>query len=92
MKYTQEDYKESLETEYDAQMRAFDKLIATKAAVLKERGDVFVARFIKFDSEIAIFKVRVADKMPRKNSIGQLPYCLAIWEAIRIGVICRGLI
>lgn len=68
MKYTQEDYKEFLETEYDAQMRAFDKLIATKAAVLKERGDVFVARFIKFDSEIAIFKVRVADKMPRKNS------------------------
>lgn len=68
MKYTQEDYKEFLETEYDAQMRAFDKLIATKAAVLKERGDVFVARFIKFDSVIAIFKVRVTDNMPRKNS------------------------
>lgn len=69
MKYAQEDYKEFLETEYDAQMRAFDKLIAIKAAVLKERGDVFVARFIKFDQqEISIFKVRVADNMPRKNS------------------------
>ncbi len=68
MRYTQEDYKDFLETEYDAQMKAYARLIATKAVVLKERGEVFVARFLKFNAEIAVFKIRVFDNMPRKNS------------------------
>lgn len=68
MKYTQEDYKEFLESEYSAQMKSYSRLIKTKAQVLKERGEVFVARFMKLSSEIAIFKIRVSDNLPRKNS------------------------
>jgi rRNA-processing protein FCF1/DNA polymerase III delta prime subunit len=40
-----------------------------KANVLKERGEIFVGRYIKMQPNgIAIFKVRNSDNMPRKNS------------------------
>ena len=68
MRYTQEDYKEFLEAEYDAQMGNYARLIATKAVVLKEQGRVFVARFMKFNGEIAVFRMRAIENMPRKNS------------------------
>lgn len=68
MEYKQEDYKEFLEAEFDAQLKDYARLIDTKASVLKERGDVFVARFLKFKTGVAVFKIRVVDNMPRKNS------------------------
>lgn len=43
-------------------------MIGTKATVLKERGEVFVGKFIRFRGDFAIFKVRISDNLPRKNS------------------------
>ncbi len=50
-------------------MDSFGRLIRTKAQTLKERGEIFVALFLKVDDNgRAIFKVRMSDNMPRKNS------------------------
>lgn len=68
MKFKREDYIAFLETEYDTQMKGYGRLIATKATVLKERGEVFVGKFVGFRGEFSIFKVRISDNMPRKNS------------------------
>ena len=69
MKYNRTDYIKFLETEYNNQMDSFGRLINTKAQTLKERGEIFVALFLKVDDNgRAIFKVRVSDNMPRKNS------------------------
>ena len=68
MKYRREDYLDFLSSEYDTQMGEYNRLIATKAIVLKERGEVFVGKFLGFKDDFAIFKVRVTDNMPRKNS------------------------
>lgn len=69
MKYNRTDYIKFLETEYNNQMESFGRLINTKAQILKERGEIFVALFVKVDDNgRAIFKVRVSDNMPRKNS------------------------
>lgn len=69
MKYSRQDYIRFLETEYNNQMEAFGRLINTRALTLKERGEIFVALFLKVDDKgRAIFKVRVSDNMPRKNS------------------------
>lgn len=69
MKYNRTDYIKFLETEYNNQMDSFGRLIRTKAQTLKERGEIFVALFLKVDDNgRAIFKVRMSDNMPRKNS------------------------
>lgn len=68
MKFKREDYIAFLETEYDTQMKEYSRLIATKATVLKERGEVFVGKFVGFRGDFSIFKVRISDNMPRKNS------------------------
>lgn len=69
MKYNRKQYQEFLSMEIEAQIKGFEQILKTKAIVLKERGDVFVGRFIKINEQgIAIFKVRNSDKMPRKNS------------------------
>lgn len=68
MKFKREDYIAFLETEYDTQMKEYGRLIATKATVLKERGEVFVGKFVSFRGDFSIFKVRISDNMPRKNS------------------------
>ena len=68
MKFKREDYIAFLETEYDTQMKEYGRLIATKATVLKERGEVFVGKFVGFRGDFSIFKVRISDNMPRKNS------------------------
>lgn len=68
MKYRREDYLDFLSSEYDTQMGEYNRLIATKAIILKERGEVFVGKFLGFKDDFAIFKVRVTDNMPRKNS------------------------
>ena len=47
MRYTRKDYETFLSTELETQMREYARLVETKAIVLKERGDVFVGRFIK---------------------------------------------
>ena len=69
MKYSRQDYIRFLETEYNNQMDTFGRLINTRAQTLKERGEIFVALFLKVDDKgRAIFKLRVSDNMPRKNS------------------------
>lgn len=69
MKYTRKDYENFLNKELEAQVKEYEQIVSTKALVLKERGDVFVGRFLKLQSNgMAIFKVRKSDNMPRKNS------------------------
>ena len=68
MKLKREDYIAFLSSEYDTQMKEYGRLIGTKATVLKERGEVFVGKFIGFRGDFAIFKVRISDNLPRKNS------------------------
>ena len=69
MKYTRQDYENFLNTELETQIKEYAQVVRTKALVLKERGEVFVGRFIKFQPNgMAIFKVRNSDNMPRKNS------------------------
>ena len=68
MKFKREDYIAFLEAEYNTQMKEYGCLIATKATVLKERGEVFVGKFVGFRGDFSIFKVRISDNMPRKNS------------------------
>ena len=46
MKYTRKDYEGFLNTELEAQVKEYEQVVSTKALVLKERGDVFVGRFI----------------------------------------------
>ena len=75
MKYNRKQYQEFLSMEIEAQIKGFEQILKTKAIVLKERGDVFVGRFIKINEQgIAIFKVRNSDKMPRKNSFWTAVY------------------
>ena len=75
MKYTRKDYEAFLSTELETQMREYARLVETKAIVLKERGDVFVGRFIKLiENGMLIFKVRVNDNMPRKNTFWTASY------------------
>ena len=69
MKYTRKDYENFLNAELETQMKKYEQIVCTKALVLKERGEVFVGRFIKLQPNgIAIFKVRNSDNMPRKNT------------------------
>lgn len=69
MKYTRKDYENFLNAELETQMKEYEQVVCTKALVLKERGEVFVGRFIKLQPNgMAIFKVRNSDNMPRKNT------------------------
>ena len=69
MKYTRNDYENFLNTELETQVKEYEQVVCTKALLLKERGEVFVGRFIKLQPNgMAIFKVRNFDNMPRKNS------------------------
>ena len=69
MKYTRKDYENFLNTELETQVKEYEQVVCTKALLLKERGEVFVGRFIKLQpSGMAVFKVRKSDNMPRKNS------------------------
>lgn len=69
MKYTRKDYENFLNAELETQMKEYEQIVCTKALVLKERGEVFVGRFIKLQPNgMAIFKVRNSDNMPRKNT------------------------
>lgn len=69
MRYSRKDYENFLNIELETQIKEYEQVVCTKALVLKERGDVFVGRFIKLQPNgMAIFKVRNSDNMPRKNS------------------------
>ena len=68
MMYTRTDYTNFLEAEYNAQIKEYERLINTKASVLKELGKIFVGLFVGFKDEFALFKVRISNKMPLKNS------------------------
>ena len=68
MKYNRNDYSKFLDAEYNAQIKEYERLINTKAILLKEGGAVFVGLFVGFKDDFAIFKVRLSNKMPLKNS------------------------
>ncbi len=69
MRYTRNDYEKFLNTEFEIQQNNFAQTISIKAITLKERGDVFVALYLKTNENgIAVFKVRNSDNMPRKNT------------------------
>ena len=68
MKYNREDYIKFLSAEYDHQLKEYGRLLSTKASVLKELGEVFVGRYVGQKEDCSIFKIRVSDNMPRKNS------------------------
>ena len=69
MKYTRKEYENFLNAELETQVKEYEQVVCTKALVLKERGEVFVGRFVKLQPNgIAIFKVRKSDNMPRKNT------------------------
>lgn len=69
MKYARKDYENFLNAELETQVKEYKQVVCTKALVLKERGEVFVGRFVKLQPNgIAIFKVRKSDNMPRKNT------------------------
>lgn len=75
MKYDRKEYQDFLSTEIEAQVRCYEQIVNTKAAALKNRGDVFVGMFIKINEQgFAIFKVRDSDIMPRKNSFWTAVY------------------
>ena len=75
MKYTRDNYNKFLETEIQYQVKDFEDTINTKASVLKERGDVFVGKFLKMQPNgQAVFKVRHSDNMSRKNSFWTATY------------------
>lgn len=69
MKYTRKEYENFLNAELETQVKEYEQVVCTKALVLKERGEIFVGRFVKLQPNgIAIFKVRKSDNMPRKNT------------------------
>ena len=68
MKYNRDEYTAFLNAEYNAQIKEYERLINTKAIVLKENGAVFVGLFVGFQDDVALFKVRISNKMPLKNS------------------------
>ncbi len=75
MKYNRRDYENFLNAELEIQIKEYARLVETKALTLKSRGEVFVGRFLKVQPNgIAIFKVRVSDNMPRKNSFWTATY------------------
>lgn len=75
MKYAIESYKEFLRKEIDSQKGDFEKKVTVKATVLKERGEVFVGKFLSIDvAGIAVFKIPKTDRMPRKNTFWTASY------------------
>ena len=77
MMYDYSEYKRFLQTELDTQIKEFEQVINTKALVLKERGEIFVGRFLKVQPNgMAVFKVRYSDNMPRKNSFWTATYLI----------------
>ena len=84
MKYSREDYENFLKAELETQVKEYEQVVCTKALALKERGDVFVGRFIKLQPNgMAIFKVRNSDNMPRKNSFWTASFLIGEMGAFR---------
>lgn len=75
MKYTREEYVRFLCTELEAQENSYEQIVKTKATVLKDNGEVFVGMFQRInEAGFAVFKVRNAENMPRKNSFWSAVY------------------
>lgn len=74
MKYNRQDYLNFLNTEFEKIKKDFDQLINTKALVLKDEGKVFTGPFLRMEGDMAIFKIRESDQMPRKNSFWTAVY------------------
>ena len=74
MKYKRQDYLNFLNTEFEKIKKDFDQLINTKALVLKSEGKVFTGPFLKIEGDMAIFKIRENENMPRKNSFWTAVY------------------
>lgn len=63
-----------LEREYHTQYNEYVKLTGVKALTLKERGEVFVGKYIGIKDGFVLFKVRASDKLPRKSSFWTVSY------------------
>lgn len=84
MKYNRTDYVRFLTTEIETQVRNYKQVINTQAAVLKERGEVFVGKFLKIQANgQAVFKVRHSDNMPRRNSFWTATYLVGLMASYK---------
>lgn len=57
-----------LEREYQTQQNEYLKLTGVKALTLKDRGEIFVGKYIGLKDGFVLFKVRASDQLPRKSS------------------------
>ena len=63
------EYQRFLTTEIEKQEKEYEQTANTNAIVLKNKGEVFVGRFLTIlENGMAVFKVRNSDLLPRKNS------------------------
>lgn len=77
MKYTASDYKNFLSKEISAQVKEYESIKNTKATTLKDRGAVFVGKFMNLDeSGVAIFKVRNGNNLPRRRTYWTAVYLI----------------
>lgn len=60
--------------EYQTQENEYLRLIGVKALTLKDRGEVFVGKYLGFKDGCVLFKVRSSDKLPRKSSFWTASY------------------
>lgn len=65
-----------LDQEYLTQYNEYIKLTEIKALTLKERGEVFVGKYIGVKDGFVLFKVRASDNLPRKSSLWTASYLL----------------
>lgn len=90
MKFKREDYIAFLETEYDTQMKEYGRLIATKATVLKERGEYLLASLLALEEISPSSKCVSLTTCLVKILSGQHLVLSARWRVTRIGVIVLG--
>lgn len=68
---------EFLKREFQTQCDEYIKLTDVKALALKERGEVFVGKYIgTADGGFVVFKVRASEQLPRKSSFWTAYYLL----------------
>ena len=81
MKYTRQEHSDFLEEELQAQTKAFNQKLNTKATfLLQEREELFVAQFLTFKDGEMILKFSTKRGLPRK---GEYLYCFTVPKELR---------
>lgn len=81
MKYTRQEHSDFLEEELQAQTKAFNQKLNTKATfLLQEREELFVAQFLTFKAGEMILKFSTKRGLPRK---GEYLYCFTVPKELR---------